>query len=92
MDAQVKGSLVDLLASPAPCLSVNTRISTWLSLVQKGRRLRCGRMEPYAPSESTFFHLPQESRRLWNPQEKVIFLSCLTWARQAGGPSRVRSV
>lgn len=38
--AHVKGTLSDLLASPAPCLSVSTRISAWLSLVQKGRRLR----------------------------------------------------
>lgn len=48
MDAQVKGSLFDLLSCPAPFPSVKPRISAWLSLVQKGRRLRLGRMEPYA--------------------------------------------
>ena len=91
MDAQVKGTLFDLLASPAPCLFVNTRISAWLTLVQKGRRLRLGRMEPYA-RKFTFSISHRKAGGFGTHGRRVILVVCLTWARRAGGPARVRSV
>lgn len=44
------------------------------------------------PCEFTFSVFHRKAGRFGTYRRRVILLSCLTWARQAGGPARVTSV